>query len=107
MPLAEISGRGERRLAAALELAPQADERILLVGARDLDPEEERLLAGSTSPAASSPPPDRSQLLPPREKRANGVARGGPNVARWGARVSLARTGADSKIAGQSQIPAK
>jgi arginase len=46
-PLAEISGRGERRIASALGLAPLADERILLVGARDLDPGEEELLAAS------------------------------------------------------------
>lgn len=46
-PLAEISGRGERRVAAALGLAPLADERILLVGARDVDPGEAELLAGS------------------------------------------------------------
>jgi arginase len=46
-PLAEISGRGERRVASALGLEPLADERILLVGARDLDPGEAQLLAGS------------------------------------------------------------
>ena len=46
-PLAEISGRGRRQVAAALGLEPLDDERILLVGARDVDPEEEELLAGS------------------------------------------------------------
>ncbi|HEY2716520.1 MAG TPA: arginase family protein [Solirubrobacterales bacterium] len=46
-PLAEISGRGERRVASALGLEPLADERILLVGARDLDRAEAELLAGS------------------------------------------------------------
>lgn len=46
-PLAEISGRGERAVAAAVGLDPLADERILLLGSRDLDPGEARLLEGS------------------------------------------------------------
>jgi arginase len=54
MPLAEISGRGERRVAAALGLEPLADERILLVEARDLDPVEEKLLASSAVRRASA-----------------------------------------------------
>ncbi len=47
MPLAMISGRGWQDLCAADGLKPLADQDIVLVGARDLDPLETELLAAS------------------------------------------------------------
>jgi arginase len=46
-PLALAVGRGELTLPHALGLRPVAEERAVLVDARDTDPGEERLLAGS------------------------------------------------------------
>jgi len=47
MPLALAVGRGELTLPTALGLAPLAEERVVLVDARDTDPGEHGLLAGS------------------------------------------------------------
>ena len=47
MPLAMIAGRGEQRMAAAVDLATQPEARIVLTDARDLDPEEAVALAAS------------------------------------------------------------
>lgn len=47
MPLAMLTGRGEQTVAAGVGLSPLPDERIVLVGARDIDPGEDRALAAS------------------------------------------------------------
>ena len=47
MPLALAVGRGDRTLPAALGLGPLAEDRVVLVDARDTDPGEHRLLQGS------------------------------------------------------------
>ena len=47
MPLALAVGRGDRTLPTALGLTPLAEERVVLVDARDTDPGEHQLLAGS------------------------------------------------------------
>jgi len=48
MPLAAAVGRGLDALREACRLAPIAERNVVLVGARDLDPLEERALAGSS-----------------------------------------------------------
>jgi arginase len=45
MPLAKICGLGNLEVAERLGLAPVDPKSVLLVGARDLDPEEDELLA--------------------------------------------------------------
>lgn len=47
MPLAMLTGRGDQRMLRALDLAPIVDDRVVLVGARDLDPGERVLVAQS------------------------------------------------------------
>ena len=47
MPLALAVGRGDLTLPAALDLAPLAEDRVVLVDARDTDPGEHRLLQDS------------------------------------------------------------
>jgi arginase len=47
MPLSLAVGRGDLALPAALGLRPVAEERVVLVDARDTDPGEHQLLAGS------------------------------------------------------------
>jgi arginase len=47
MPLAMLVGRGEQTMPAAVGLRPLAEERVILAGARDLDPEEGTALRGS------------------------------------------------------------
>lgn len=47
MPLAKAVGRGDLTLPAALGLAPLAEESVVLVDGRDLDPPEVTALAGS------------------------------------------------------------
>jgi len=47
MPLAMITGRGERTIVAGAGLTPVEDSRIWLVGARDLDPGERDALDAS------------------------------------------------------------
>ena len=49
-PLAEISGRGERRIASALGLEPLADERILLAGSGVRRASVEDLAAETVTP---------------------------------------------------------
>jgi arginase len=48
MPLAMIVGRGERRLAEGVGLAPLPERQVILVDARDLDPGEREALAQSS-----------------------------------------------------------
>lgn len=47
MPLAMIVGRGEQTIVAAAGLRPLAERRVALIGARDLDPGEDDVVAGS------------------------------------------------------------
>lgn len=47
MPLAMIVGRGEQRLLEAVGLAPLPERRVILAGARDLDPGEEEAVISS------------------------------------------------------------
>lgn len=47
MPLTLAVGRGDLALPAALGLRPVAEERVVLVDARDTDPGEHQLLSGS------------------------------------------------------------
>ena len=47
MPLAMLTGRGDRRMMQAVGLAPMADEKVILTDARDLDPGERDLLKAS------------------------------------------------------------
>ena len=47
MPLAMIVGRGEQSILEGAGLTPLAERRVVLVGARDLDPGEDEALAAS------------------------------------------------------------
>jgi arginase len=47
MPLAMLTGRGEDTIIRGAGLAPVPDDRVWLVGARDLDPGEDEALAAS------------------------------------------------------------
>lgn len=47
MPLAMLTGRGDQRMLNAVGLAPIADKRVVLAGARDLDPGERDLVRSS------------------------------------------------------------
>ncbi|MCL1592815.1 MAG: arginase family protein [Actinomycetia bacterium] len=64
MPLAMLTGRGEQTIVAATGLTPIADEKVLLINARDLDAGEGDAVAASGitmlsvhDVATSSPPP--------------------------------------------------
>jgi arginase len=47
MPLAMLVGRGDQSIIDGLGIGPIPEERVVLVGARDLDPGEEEALKGS------------------------------------------------------------
>jgi arginase len=47
MPLAMLVGRGEQTIVQAAGLRPLPEARVALVGARDLDPDEDAAVAGS------------------------------------------------------------
>lgn len=47
MPLAMVSGRGEQTILEATGMTPLADDRIVLVDARDVDPGEDTAIANS------------------------------------------------------------
>lgn len=47
MPLAMLTGRGDQRMMQAVGLVPIADARVVLAGARDLDPGERDLVSKS------------------------------------------------------------
>jgi arginase len=47
MPLAMLAGLGEQTILDVLEIEPIAQTQIILTDARDLDPEEKELVAGS------------------------------------------------------------
>ena len=47
MPVAMLTGRGEQTIVAGAGLEPLNDERVVHVGARDLDPGEDKALAES------------------------------------------------------------
>lgn len=47
MPLAMITGRGEQTIVEATGMKPLRDDHVILVGARDLDPQEDAAIAES------------------------------------------------------------
>ncbi len=47
MPLAMITGRGEQTIVEHVKLTPLSDDKVILVDARDLDPEESVLVENS------------------------------------------------------------
>ncbi len=47
MPLAMLTGRGDQRMMQAVDLAPIADDRVVLSDGRDLDPGERDLVEAS------------------------------------------------------------
>jgi arginase len=63
MPLAMLAGLGEQTIVEALGLRPLAARRILLVGARDLDPGERENLSGARVPQAAVT--DVPAMVPP------------------------------------------
>jgi arginase len=64
MPLAKICGLGDLDVIGDLGLATVAPDRVLLVGARDLDPGEDGLLA-SAGVRRAAVEELRPELLPP------------------------------------------
>jgi arginase len=108
MPLAMITGRGSRRLPEAVGLTPVPDERVFLIGARDLDPGEAEALHGSgvrrlaVGEVAQGVPPDGPifihldvDVVDPAEMPAvDYPSGGGPGVAvTLAAMTRLAATG--------------
>jgi len=63
MPLAMLTGRGEQTIVAGAGLTPLPDERVYLIGARDLDPGEAVALAKSNVTQVSVA--DLEHSLPP------------------------------------------
>ena len=47
MPLAKLTGRGDRRMTSAVDLKLHPEEKVVLSDARDLDPEEADAVATS------------------------------------------------------------
>jgi arginase len=108
MPLAMITGRGDLTLAEGVGLSTVPDERVLLVGARDLDPGEAETLAASqvrhltVAEVAHAEPPEGPlfvhldvDVVDPAEMPAVGYpSGGGPGVAATlAAMTRLAATG--------------
>ena len=64
MGLAMASGRGWQSLVNAISgFHPVADDRIVHVGSRDLDPQEKEMLAGAGIPLITASPNDEMTLL--------------------------------------------
>jgi arginase len=63
MPLAMLTGRGEQTIVTGAGLTPLPDERVYLIGARDLDPGEAEAL--SRSNVTQVPVADLEHRLPP------------------------------------------
>jgi arginase len=109
MPLAMLVGRGEQTLVNAVGLHPLPENQVILVGGRDLDPEEKQALEGSgvhhltdigsllNHPLLARPLYIHldTDILDPQEAPAmNYLAPGGPSGAGLQALFrSLARTG--------------
>jgi arginase len=108
MPVAMLTGRGEQTIVEGAGLAVLPDERVVHVGARDLDPGEDAALAGSDITVVSVDELAHTDLPPgplyvhvdvdvvdPEELPAvNYPAPGGPSVAETRrALIHLAATG--------------
>ena len=65
MPLAMIVGRGEQTVVDAVGLAPLDERRVVLVGARDLDPGEDEAVAASSMTVVPSAVDLLGRDLPP------------------------------------------
>ena len=114
MPLAMIVGRGEQTIVEGAGLAPLDEQRVVLVGARDLDPGEDEAVAGSAMTVLSvmdvirrDPPPGALHVhvdldvVDPREMPAhNYPAPGGPSLRDM--QAALAHLGATGRVAAVS-----
>ena len=65
MPLAMIVGRGEQTIVDGVGLAPLDERRVVLVGARDLDPGEDEAVAASSMTVVPSAMDLNGRDLPP------------------------------------------
>ncbi len=120
MPLAMLVGRGEQTIVVGAGLKPVAEDSVVLVGARDLDPGEDRAVAGSrlrlvsVARLAHSPPPSGPlhlhldvDIVDPGEIPAvNYPAPGGPSAAEVRrAIIHLAATGQVAAVSVSSWNP--
>lgn len=121
MPLAMIVGRGEQTIVDAAGLAPLAESRVALIGARDLDPGEDDAVAGSTMTVltvpgveAWTPPPgplhvhvDLDVIDPGEMPAHNYPAPGGPTLLEVRAALEhLAGTGRVAAVSFSTWNPA-
>ena len=121
MPLAMIVGRGEQTIVDGAALAPLDERRVVLVGARDLDPGEDEAVAASAMTVLSmadvirlDPPPGALHVhvdldvVDPREMPAhNYPAPGGPSLREMqGALAHLAATGRVAAVSFSTWNPA-
>ncbi len=121
MPLAMIVGRGEQTIVDGAGLAPLDERRVVLVGARDLDPGEEEAVATSVLTVLSmvdviskDPPPGALHVhidldvVDPREMPAhNYPVPGGPSLRDMqGVLAHLAATGRVAAISFSTWNPA-
>lgn len=114
MPLAMIVGRGEQTVVEGAGLVPLDERRVVLVGARDLDPGEDEAVAGSAMTVLSvaevvpwDPPPGALHVhvdldvIDPREMPAhNYPAPGGPSLR--DVQAALAHLAASGRVAAVS-----
>ena len=114
MPLAMLAGLGEQTIVQALGLRPLAASRILLVGARDLDPGERENLSRASIPRAAvmqvpalAPPEgplyvhlDLDVVATDEMPAVNYPARGGPSAA--AVRLALDHLFATGRVAALS-----
>lgn len=114
MPLAMIVSRGEQTIVEAAGLTPLAEDRVVLVGARDLDPGEDEALATSALTMLSvaqllewDPPPgvlhvhvDVDVVDPLEMPAQNYPAPGGPSLR--DVRAALAHLAVTGRVAAVS-----
>jgi arginase len=115
MPLAMLVGRGEQTIVDGAGLAPLDERRVVLVGARDLDPGEDAAIAESSMTVVPvvpdllrwDPPPgalhvhvDLDVVDPDEMAAQNYPAPGGPSLAE--VRTVLARLAATGRVAAVS-----
>jgi arginase len=122
MPLAMIVGRGEQTIVDGAGLAPLDERRVVLVGARDLDPGEDEAVAASSMIVVPSvvdlirrdPPPGALHVhvdldvVDPREMPAhNYPVPGGPSLREMQAVLAhLAATGRVAAVSFSTWNPA-